>query len=129
MLCYFQRVKFKSNFECFAELNEIVFYMNGKLLIKLKKFFFLFLDPFFYIFGRFFKTKCHTFLRMALLQFFISYWAKFLKLIKFIAQTCLSLLNSFLLLVLITFSAFVKSLNDNFSVGLITSFFLTNFQC
>ena len=27
--------------------------------------FFSFLDPFFYIFGRFVKTKCSTFLRMA----------------------------------------------------------------
>ena len=27
--------------------------------------FFSFLDPFFYIFGRFVKTKCRTFLRMA----------------------------------------------------------------
>ena len=62
-----------SNFECFAKSNEIVFYMNGELLIKLESFFSAF-GPIFYIFGRFFKTKCHTFLRMALLQpFYFSY--------------------------------------------------------
>ena len=49
-----------SNFECFAKSNEIVFYMNGELLIKLGSFFSAF-GPIFYIFGRFFKTKCHFF--------------------------------------------------------------------
>ena len=36
-----------------------------------------FSDPFFYIFGRFFKAECRTFLRMALLQFLISYFLIF----------------------------------------------------
>ena len=47
--------------------------MNGEIFIKLKSFF-PFSDPFFYIFGRFFKTECRTFLRMVLLQFLISYF-------------------------------------------------------
>ena len=108
---------------------RLFFFMNGKLFIKLKKFFLSIFVPIFYIFGRFFKMKYHTILRMALLQFFISCWPKVLKLIKFITQSRLLLLNSFLLLVLSTFSAFLKSLSDYFSVGLITSLFLTNFQC
>ena len=45
----------------FAKSNEIVFYMNGELFRKLQRFF----GPIFYIFGRFVKTKCRTFLRMA----------------------------------------------------------------
>ena len=88
--------------------------MNGELFIKLKSFFFPFSDSFLYIFGRFFKTECRTFLRMALLQFFISYWAKFFKLIRFITQSCLSILNSLFLLVWSTFSIFLKSLSDYF---------------
>ena len=47
-------------------------------------------------------------------NFIISYWTKFLKLIKFITQSCMSLLNSFLQLVLNTFSVFLKSLSDYF---------------
>ena len=44
------------------------------------------------------------------------YLAKFLKLIKFITQSYLSLLNSFLLLVLSTLSVFLKSLSDYFFI-------------
>ena len=84
-----------------------------------------FSDPFFYIFGRFFKAECRTFLRMALLQFLISYFLIF----DFITQSCLLLLNSFLLLFLSTLSAFLKSLSDYFTVDLITSLFLTNCKC
>ena len=40
--------------------------------------------------------------------------SKFLKLIKFITQSYLSLLSSFLLLILSTFSVFLKSLSDYF---------------
>ena len=47
-----------------------------------------------------------------LLQFFISYGEKFLKLIKFITQSYLSFLYSFLFLS--KFSAFLKSVNDYF---------------
>ena len=46
-------------------------WMVNYLPIKLKSFFPIW-NPFFYIFGRFFKME-HTFLRMALLQFLISY--------------------------------------------------------
>ena len=46
---------------------------------------------------------------LSLLQFFISYWEKFLKLVKFITQSYLSLLNFFLFLC--TFFVF---LNDYF---------------
>ena len=63
---YFQRFEFKSNFECFSESNEIVFYMNGELFSKLKRVFFPFLDPCFYILGRPVKQKYRTFFRMAL---------------------------------------------------------------
>ena len=38
--------------------------MNEELFSKLKRYFSVF-DPFFYISGRFVKTKCRTFLRMA----------------------------------------------------------------
>ena len=44
------------------------------------------------------------------------YWAKFLKLIKYITQSYLSLLNSILLLVLSTLSVFLKSLSDYFFI-------------
>ena len=94
-----------------------------------KVFSFRFWTHFFLHFWQIFQNEMSHFFRMALVQFFISYWAKFLKLIKLITQLRLSLLNWFLLLVLSTLSAFLKSLSDYFSVGLIRSLFLTNFQC
>ena len=59
------RFEFKSNFKCFAKSNDIVFYMSGELFSKLRRFFPV-VGPIFYIFCRFVKTKCRTFLRMAL---------------------------------------------------------------
>ena len=43
-------------------------------------------------------------------QFIISYWAKFSKLIKFITQSCMSLLNYLHIIWNSTLSAFLKSL-------------------
>ena len=50
-------------------------WMVNQLPLQLKSFFPVW-NPFFYIFGRFFKME-HTFLRMALLQFLISYFLIF----------------------------------------------------
>ena len=50
-------------------------WMVNYLPLQLKSFFPVW-NPFFYIFGRFFKME-HTFLRMALLQFLISYFLIF----------------------------------------------------
>ena len=62
----FRDSNLKSNFECFAKSNEIIFPYFFDRFCKLKRLF-PFLDPlFFKIFGRFVKTKCRTFLRMAL---------------------------------------------------------------
>ena len=65
MLCHFQKFKFKSNFECFAKSNEIIFAYFCDRFSKLKSFF-RFWTHYFFKFMRVVKTKCCTFLRMAL---------------------------------------------------------------
>ena len=65
MICYFQRSEFILNFEYFAKPNEIFSPYFCDRFSKLKRFF-AFLDQlFFYIFGRFAKTKCRTSLRIS----------------------------------------------------------------
>ena len=55
-----------SNFKCFAKSNGIIFMFFCDRFSKLKKAFSVFGPIIFYIFGKFVKTKCHTFLRMTL---------------------------------------------------------------
>ena len=61
MLHFFQRVKYKSSFECFAKSSEIVFYMNVKLFLKLKTFFFRFWTHFFIFLADFLKQNVTLF--------------------------------------------------------------------
>ena len=125
MLHFFQRAKYKSSFECFAKSSEIVFYMNGKQFLKLKTFFFHF-GPIFLHFWQIFQNKmshsfengCTTIFHLLLSNVFETHLVYYT--ILFIA---------FEFIFLSTFSAFLKSLSDYFSVDLIASLFLTNFQC
>ena len=71
-----------------------------------------------------------------ILKFFISFWQKFLRLIKFIRQCYISLLNfSFILKNIFLFlSTFLSKLSMSssmtiFSDDLLTSLFLADFQC
>ena len=77
-----------------------------------------------------FYQKHVTHVREHLIYYNFSFLTEqsFLKRIKFIAQSYLSLSNSILLLVVSIFSVFLKSLNDYFLVGLLTSLIVNELQ-